>query len=74
MQKILRAGQLRQPTPVQCAYATIVSAEVALIASLNTQIQELGVVVGAHFGRHPDAENVCQPTRPGHNPGGPDPG
>ncbi len=32
------------------------SAEVALIASLNTQIQELAVVVGTHFGRHPDAE------------------
>ena len=56
MQTILRAGELRQPPLVQSAYATIVSAEVALIASLNTQIQELAVVVGAHFGRHPDAE------------------
>ena len=36
VQTILRAGQLRQPTLVQSAYATIVSAEVALIASLNT--------------------------------------
>jgi transposase len=56
LQAILRSGQLRQPPLVQSAYATIVSAEVALIASLNTQIEELGVVVGAHFGRHPDAE------------------
>lgn len=56
LQAILRDGQLRQAPLVQSAYATIVSAEVALIASLNTQIEELGVVVGAHFGRHPDAE------------------
>ena len=56
LQAILRAGQLRQAPLVQTAYATIVSAEVALIASLNTQIEELGVVVGMHFGRHPDAE------------------
>lgn len=56
LQAILRAGELRQAPLVQSAYAAIVSAEVALIGNLNTQIEDLGAVVAAHFGRHPDAE------------------
>ena len=56
IQEILRAPQLRQQPQVQGAYAAIVSGQVRLITALNTQIAELGEVVGAHFGRHPDAE------------------
>jgi len=49
---LLCAAELRQPGPVQAAFAAIVTAEVALIAALNEQIDTLGQVVGEHFGRH----------------------
>jgi transposase len=49
-----RAPQLRQPPPVQAAYAAVVSGQVALIRALNNQIDELGEVVASHFGRHRD--------------------
>jgi len=52
----LRAPQLRQPPAVQGAYAAIVSSQVVLIKALSAQIEELGEVVAAHFGHHPDAE------------------
>ena len=41
---------------IQAAYAAIVTSEVAIIETLNTQISQLGQVVSAHFGRHRDAE------------------
>ncbi len=45
------------PQRSQAAYAAIVASQVAVIvASLNTQIEEMGAVVDDHFGRHPDAE------------------
>jgi len=47
---------LRQPAPVQAAYAVIVTTQVRLIATLNTEIDQLGQVVAEHFGRHRDAE------------------
>ena len=53
---ILRADQLRQPPAIQFAYEAVVSSEVAIIETLNTQIDQLGTVVAAHFGPHPDAE------------------
>jgi transposase len=53
---ILREDQLRQPPAIQGAYEAVVSSEVAIIAALNTQIDQLGTVVAAHFGQHPDAE------------------
>jgi transposase len=56
IQQILRAEQLHRSTAVQAAYAAIVSGQVALVQALNTQIEEMGAVVDAHFGRHPDAE------------------
>lgn len=56
IQAVLRAPQLRQPRPVQAAYAAIVSGQVRLIGALNTQIEELGEVVAGHFGRHRDAD------------------
>jgi transposase len=56
LQAVLRADQLRQPAVIQAAYAAIVTSEVAVIEVLNTQIDQLGRVVSAHFGRHRDAE------------------
>src|SRR5215469_4152335 len=62
IQAVLRAPQLRQPPPVQAAYAAIVSGQVRLIGALNTQIEELGEVVAGHFGRHRDADiYISQP-------------
>jgi hypothetical protein len=56
IQQTLRADQLHRSTAVASAYAAIVSGEVAIVATLNVQISELGEVVAEHFGRHPDAE------------------
>jgi transposase len=56
IQAVLRAPQLRQPPPVQAAYAAVVSGQVALIRALNTQIDELGEVVAGYFGQHRDAD------------------
>jgi transposase len=56
IQQTLKADQLRQPRPVQNAYAAIVSSQVQLINILNIEIAELGQVVADHFGRHRDAE------------------
>jgi transposase len=56
IQAVLRAPQLRQPQPVQAAYAAIVSGQVALIRALNSQIAGLGEVVASHFGRHREAD------------------
>jgi transposase len=53
---ILGEQQLRQPPAIQSAYAAVVTSEVAIIDALNTQIDQLGTVVTAHFGQHPDAE------------------
>lgn len=55
---VLRAGELRQAAPVQAAFAAIVAAQVAIIGTLNEQIDALGEVVAEHFGRHPDAELI----------------
>jgi transposase len=56
IQAVLREPQLRQPPPVQAAYAAIVSGHVAMIRALNSQIDELGEVVASYFGRHRDAD------------------
>jgi transposase len=56
VQEQLRVAQLRQPGPVQAAYAAIVTSQVRLITALNTEIEHLGEVVAQHFGRHRDAE------------------
>src|SRR4051794_6107274 len=54
--QILHAEQLHRSTTVEAAYAAIVTGQVAILQTLNTQITELGTVVTDHFGRHPDAE------------------
>jgi transposase len=41
---------------VVAAYAATVRAAVAVIGTLNTQIEALAGQVEAHFGEHPDAE------------------
>jgi transposase len=56
IQAVLRAPALRQPAPVQQAFAVIAAGEVRLIAALNIEVDALGEVVAQHFGRHPDAE------------------
>src|SRR3954470_13958636 len=56
IQATLRGRQLPQPVELAGAYAVTVRAQVALIATLNTQITDLGEQVEAHVGRHPDAE------------------
>ena len=53
---LLGTQELRQPPALQEAYAAVVASEVAVIVTLNTQIERLGAVVGEHFGRHRDAE------------------
>jgi hypothetical protein len=56
IQQIFTAQQLRQPRPVQAAYAVIVSSQVQLINLLNIEIAEPGNETADHFGRHRDAE------------------
>jgi transposase len=53
---MLGAQELRQPPVLQDAYAAVVASEVAIITTLNVQVDRLGAVVGGHFGRHRDAE------------------
>jgi transposase len=55
-QALLRAPMLRQPASVQAAFAAIVTSQVRLISTLNTEISRLGEVVATHFGHHPAAE------------------
>ena len=52
----LRSGQLGQPAALTAACAATVRALIAVITTLNEQVKTLGEEVGAHFGRHPDAE------------------
>jgi transposase len=52
----LGTEQLRQPDAVTAAYAAAVRAQMAVLATLNTQIKAIEEQVEAHFGQHPDAE------------------
>jgi hypothetical protein len=52
----LRSEQLGLPAAVTAAYAAAARSLIALITTLNQQIKALEEQVGAHFGRHPDAE------------------
>ena len=62
----LRSEQLGQPPAVAAAYAVTVRALIALITVLNEQVKVLEEQVGAHFGRHPDAEIYL--SQPGIGP------
>jgi transposase len=62
IQQILAAEQLRRSEPVEAAYAAIVASQAVIVATLNTQIEQMAAVVEAHFGQHPDAETyISQP-------------
>jgi transposase len=52
----LRAEHLGQPAVVSAAYAATVRAQVAILTTLNTEINTMEEQVEAHFGEHPDAE------------------
>jgi hypothetical protein len=52
----LGADHLAQPSVVVATYAATVQATVAVIGTLNDQIETLEAQVGAHLGRHPEAE------------------
>ena len=56
LREMLGAQELRQPPVLQDAYAAVVASEVAIITTLNVQVDRLGAVVADHFGRHRDAE------------------
>ena len=66
IQAVLRAPAVRQAPPIEAAYAVIVASAVQLIASLNTQIDQLQAVVAEGFGQHPDADIVT--SQPGLGP------
>jgi transposase len=66
MQQVLRAPALRQPAPVQAAYAAVVQSQVRILAELAAQVETLGEVVAEHFGQHPDAEVIA--SLPGLGP------
>jgi hypothetical protein len=56
LRAVLRAPALRQPPVTQCAYASVVTAQVAVIAALNGQVAPLGHALGEHLDRHPDVQ------------------
>jgi len=58
IQQALRAPQLQGSTLVAAAMGSSVSATVAVIATMNTQVAELAQELDAHFEQHPDAEVV----------------
>ncbi|MER5852838.1 transposase [Streptomyces sp. NPDC002012] len=58
IQAVLRAKHLSQPPAVSTAYAVSVRALVAMLVTLNEQVEILRGQVEAYFGRHPDAEII----------------
>ncbi|HET8641347.1 MAG TPA: transposase, partial [Pseudonocardiaceae bacterium] len=56
IQAALRAPQLTQPPVLAGAYAAVTRSLVAVLTVLAEQITALEGQVGAHFGRHPDAQ------------------
>ncbi|MGW3974941.1 IS110 family transposase [Streptomyces ardesiacus] len=63
IQAALRAEHLGQPEEVTAAYAASITALLAVLTTLNTQIKDLEEQVEAHFGRHPAAEIIL--SQPG---------
>jgi transposase len=52
----LHAEQLRAPEAVAAAYASVVTAQVAIITAINTQLTELEAQLEQSFEQHPDAD------------------
>jgi transposase len=66
IQAALRAPHLGQPPAVTAAYAASVSALVAVLMTVDAQVQSLQREVGAYFGRHPAADVIV--SQPGLGP------
>ena len=66
IQAVLRAGHLGQPAIVTAACAASIRALVAVLGTLNEQVEALQGQVEAYFGQHPDAEIVL--SQPGLGP------
>ena len=62
----LRSAQLTQPAAVVAAYAVTTRASVAVLTTLNEQIDALAEAVQAHFLAHPAAEIIT--SQPGLGP------
>jgi transposase len=56
IQTALRAEQLTQPPAVAAAYAATVRSQVAVLTTLNAEVDTMEGEVATHFGQHPDAE------------------
>ncbi|MFI9826007.1 IS110 family transposase [Streptomyces sp. NPDC052013] len=63
IQTALREQHLGQSEEVTAAYAASITALIAVLTTLNTQIKTLQGQVEAHFGRHPAAEIIL--SQPG---------
>jgi transposase len=66
IQAVLRAPHLGQHDIVTAAYAASARALIAVLTTLNEQIQALQGQVEAYFGQHPDAEIIM--SQPGLGP------
>ena len=66
VQAALRAEHLGLPEVLTSAYATSVTALIAVLTVLDTQVKAMQGQVEAHFGRHPAAEIVL--SQPGLGP------
>ncbi len=56
IQTALRGPALRQPAALESAYAVVAGTQIRLLAGIIAQLPELEEMLGAGFGRHPDAE------------------
>lgn len=54
----LRAEQLQAPAAVTAAYRTVVTAQVGVLAALNTQLEQLEAQLHQSFEQHPDADII----------------
>ena len=66
IQAALRAPHLGQPSAVTAAYAASVRALVAVLTTVDAQVESLQREVGAYFGRHPAASIIV--SQPGLGP------
>ena len=66
IQAVLRAAHLGQPAIVTAAYAASAGSLIAVLATLNEQVNTLQGQVEAYFGQHPDAEIIM--SQPGLGP------
>jgi len=58
IQAVLRTEQMRAPAAVTAAYAAVVTAQVGIIAAINTQLADLEAQLEQNFEQHPDADII----------------